>query len=637
MGIPLRVLLVEDSEDDAELVLLRLEKDGYDVTHERVQTAVDLKAALVGKTWDVVISDHFMPGFISTEALAIVKASGVDLPFIIVSGAIGEDVAVAAMRAGADDFLLKDRLARLAPAIERELRETDERQARKEAEASARQLAAIVESSDDAIIGITLEGTITSWNAGAERIFGYASEEVTGRPIFILVPPERQMEESEMLDRLVRGERVAHFETVRLGKNNRRVDISLTLSPIRDDFGTIIGASKIGRDISEQKRIRETLKEANRRKDEFLAMLAHELRNPLASIGNATQIFGMLAPPIPSLRQAQEMSERQMRHLTRLVDDLLDVSRITLGKITLANGPANINEAIMAAIDINRHLIESKHHRLETQLMISPSASIEGDATRLAQIFGNLLNNAAKYTEDGGTISILAQDEGNEVVVRIKDSGIGIAADILPGIFDLFTQADRSLDRAQGGLGIGLSLAKSLVELHGGSVDVYSEGSGKGSEFVVRLPVLSTSVEFAMSPLIENITNDSKSIRVLVVDDNADSVDSMAVLLELQGYQVSKAQAGLEALDIARKFCPHIVLLDIGLPGMDGFEVARQMRKIPETQGAFIIALTGYGQADDFKRSRDAGFDYHLVKPVELSVLKKVILEKPINAVMASH
>ncbi|MES2355694.1 MAG: ATP-binding protein [Pseudomonadota bacterium] len=494
----------------------------------------------------------------------------------------------------------------------------------KQGEASVRQLAAIVECSDDAIMGNTLDGIITSWNAGAERIFGYTAEEAVGRHISLLMPPDRHAEELEIIGKFRRGERIIDFETVRVRKDQQLVDISLTVSPIKDASGAITGASKIARDITEQKRIREMLREASQRKDEFLAMLAHELRNPLAPIQNAVQVFALRAPAVPELQKACDMIERQVRHLTRLVDDLLDVSRITQGKVTLRKERVNLNETILAAIETCRQLIDGRGHHLDIHLP-TPPVIVNGDAIRLAQIFGNLLNNAAKYTEENGRIAVTAKVEGSEVIVSVKDNGIGVPADILPSIFDLFTQADRSLDRSQGGLGIGLSLVKNLIELHGGSVEAHSAGSEKGSEFIVRLPAVSPEIVRVVAKPRERVQINSKHARILVVDDNDDSRESMTALLEIQGHEVRSASTGYAALEIAAEFSPSIVLLDIGLPGMDGFGVVGEMRKMAETKHAVILALTGYGQPEDHCRSMEAGFDYHLVKPVELDILKAII------------
>jgi PAS domain S-box-containing protein len=625
---PARVLLADDNADMRDYLKHLL------VRYWTVEAVADGEAALQSARLhkpDLVLTDVMMPKLDGFGLLQALRSDTLlrEVPIIMLSARAGEESRVEGLEAGADDYLVKpfsarELVARVASHLELRRLRDERRAALRQSEEQGRVLAAIVASSDDAIISKNLDGIIKSWNRGAERIFGYTAEEVVGRHISLLIPLDRQEEETHIIEKLKQGERIDHFETIRVRKDRQLVDVSLTISPIRDESGAIVGISKISRDITEQKRIREMLREANQRKDEFLAMLAHELRSPLASIASAVQLFNSLGPSVPELQKAREIIDRQGRHLTRLVDDLLDVSRIAQGKITLHNERVNLNDAILAAVETSRHLIEGRHHRLDISLINTP-VHVEGDATRLAQIFGNLLNNAAKYTEEGGRILVSAEEEGNEVVVRINDNGVGIPVDVLPRIFDLFTQVGRSAECLQGGLGIGLSLVKSLVELHHGTVEAHSTGSGEGSEFVVRLPVAPAEIALIVTNPRERVPINSKHARILVVDDNEDSVESMAVFLELQGHQVRQALDGLSALEVAQTFCPHVVLLDIGLPGMDGFEVARRMRKMPEVKQSVILALSGYGQPEDMSRSQEAGFDDHLVKPVELDTLRAII------------
>ncbi len=369
-------------------------------------------------------------------------------------------------------------------------------------------LAAIVSSSDDAIISKTLNGVITSWNAGAERLFGYSPAEAIGQPMTLIIPTERHGEENEILQRIRRGERVEHFETVRVAKSGQTLDVSLTISPVRDRHGRVVGASKVGRDITARKRAAEEaqaaqklllesrdelqrlnaeLSEADRRKDEFLAVLAHELRNPLAPIRNAVHYLGLKASPDPALRNARDIIDRQVRHLVRLVDDLLDISRISSGKIGLQKERVSLALIVTNAVESSRPAIESENHQLTVTLPAGP-VYLDADLTRLAQVLQNLLNNAAKYTPPGGKIGLHAEFDGHSVSIRVVDSGIGIPREMLPRVFELFTQVDRSIERSSGGLGIGLTLVQRLVELHGGTVEARSEGPDKGSEFIVRLP-----------------------------------------------------------------------------------------------------------------------------------------------------
>ena len=368
-------------------------------------------------------------------------------------------------------------------------------------------------------------------------------------------------------------------------------------------------------------RVRD-LAEADRRKDEFLAMLAHELRNPLAPVRNGLQILRLAGENPRVVAHTREMIDRQVQHLSRLVDDLMDVSRITRGKVDLRMQPVDLAEVAGRAVEEVRPLVEARKHRLTMAHPAGP-ARVKADPTRLTQVVANLLNNAAKYTDEGGEITLTVDRVGENAVVRVRDSGVGISPEMLSRVFELFTQVDSTLDRAQGGLGIGLTLVKSLVELHGGQVEVSSEGVGRGSEFVVRLPILVDAPQ-------DNATRppDEGPVvprRVLVVDDNLDSAESLATLLQLGGHEVVTAHNGPKALDAAATFQPEVVLLDIGLPGMSGFEVARSLREQPATRSALIVAMTGYGQDTDKQRSREVGIDHHFVKPLDPNDIRRFL------------
>jgi PAS domain S-box-containing protein len=374
-------------------------------------------------------------------------------------------------------------------------------------------------------------------------------------------------------------------------------------------------------DITERREAEEALKESGRRKDEFLAMLAHELRNPLAPIRNAAQVLKLLGSPGVDQRWALGVIERQTQHLTRVVDDLLDVSRITQGKIALRREPIELAAVVQRAVEGCRSAIDERGHRLHLSVSTEP-VRVEGDLTRLVQVVGNLLHNAAKYTPERGNIWLEAGAEDDHAVVRVRDDGVGVPGELLPHVFDLFTQADRSLDRSQGGLGIGLTLARRLVELHGGRVEARSDGPGHGSEFVVVLPRLEGAAASASSER-EGAGGERAhaGLRILVVEDHADSAEMLAFLLRLEGHEVRVASEGSGALDAARAQRPDVVLCDIGLPGMNGYEVASRLRQETECANARLIALSGYGQAEDRRRSKEAGFDFHLTKPVEPDAL----------------
>jgi signal transduction histidine kinase len=376
-----------------------------------------------------------------------------------------------------------------------------------------------------------------------------------------------------------------------------------------------------------QMALTEQLREADRRKDEFLALLAHELRNPLAPVVNAVNIMRMKESGDPDMLWCREVIERQANQLTRLVDDLLDVSRITLGKIKLRPERVDLSAVVAGAVEISRPLIEAHRHRLTTVMPEHPVV-LHGDLARLTQVVANLLNNAAKYQNDEGAIELLVEQAGQEALITVRDHGIGIPPHMLTEVFELFSQGERTLDRAQGGLGIGLSLVKTVVEMHGGSVSAKSDGMDTGSAFVIRLPCLRPEDGNGKAPPVVGNRRAVPPRRILVVDDSRDAAESLAMLLSLSGHQVTVAHDGDQALALAASGSPEVLLLDIGLPGMDGYEVCRRLREQGLT-GALIIAMTGYGQERDRQRSKEAGFDTHTVKPVELDHLMELLAGPP--------
>lgn len=500
-------------------------------------------------------------------------------------------------------------------------------------------LAAIVESSDDAIVSKTLDGRIQSWNAGAERIFGYTAAEAIGQPITIIIPPELRDEERHILDQLRQGKRIDHFDTIRITKDGRRISISLTVSPVRDSRGVIVGASKVARDVTERKlsdealresarRLKaseEALRDADRRKDEFLALLAHELRNPLAPIRYALATNKKPGRTPEQLKRSEEIMERQVAHMSRLLDDLLDVSRITRSTLELKKTSTELTLVVGSAIDTARPILEAKHHTLSLDLP-KHAVRLEGDPVRLAQVFSNLLINAAKYTDPGGQIHLRASQEDREIVVTIRDNGIGISAEMMPRLFMMFEQAQGALGRAEGGLGIGLALVRGLVTLHGGSIEARSDGAGTGSEFIVRLPIGTPVAEIPDFKAAEQDFVSGAGLKILVVDDNRDAADSCAALLALSGHHVQTAYTGRGALELAETFRPHALLLDIGLPDFDGYQLATAIRALPWGREIVLIAVTGWGQKEDRQRAFEAGCDHHLTKPIEPETVESLLL-----------
>jgi PAS domain S-box-containing protein len=494
---------------------------------------------------------------------------------------------------------------------------------KKNAEVGQALLASIIESSADAIVSKTLEGYVTSWNLGASRLFGYSAEEMVGKSITQIIPSELHNEEKEILARLRRGEQIDHFETVRVRKDGRRIAISLTVSPIRNASGAIVGASKVARDISERKQAEAALREADRRKDEFLAMLAHELRNPLAPIRNATALVCRAQDLNPDLHTACGIIDRQVRQMTHLVDDLLDVSRITAGRVRLQEEVLDLSAVLALAIESSRPALENSGNEFALDLPQQP-IYVRGDRVRLAQVFSNILGNAAKYTPGGGNVRLELRREDTQAVVRIRDSGIGIPPHMLKFVFDLFAQVDRAYDRTGGGLGVGLTVAKRLVEMHHGRIEAMSLGVNTGSEFVVRLPVIADA-QAVQAPRAHDAGARSVRRKVLIADDNQDAAASLGMLLHVMGHETRLAHDGLEALEAAEVFRPDIVLLDIGMPQLNGYETARRLRARPWAASTVLIALTGWGQEADRRRARDAGFHHHVVKPLDPDVLAEML------------
>lgn len=676
----------------------------------------------------------------------------------------------------------------------------------KRAQRSAAQLAAIIESSDDAIISKSLSGIIQSWNTGAVRMFGYSAEEAVGQPITLIIPPELHAQEQRIFDQIRRGERVEHYDTVRLARDGRRVPISLAISPIHNAAGDIVGVSKIARDISERiqaeralraseqrlwteahalermsewstrlwhsqtlgeglqiilaanvgllsadsgyvqlcdqsgkalqiaaqrglepelieqlasadaddasacgrairqrKRItvedieadaelgphrevlrrarcralvcapllasgdhllgvisaqfreahrpteaelrrqdlflrqacdfiqrcrmeqelrasEEALREADRHKDEFLALLAHELRNPLAPICNAAEVLRRQVSAVPEAQAGVDVIKRQATQLTRLVDDLLDVARVTRGRIDLQRSTLEIDHVVSQALESVESLLREKQHHISVSSSDGP-LYVQGDFARLVQCVSNLLTNAVKYTDPGGEIRVQTRAEGGSVCIGVSDNGAGIAPELLPKIFDLFVQGQRTLDRAQGGLGIGLPVVRKLIEMHGGSVRARSAGVGKGAAFELRLP----RTEAARVPAAAQSAPPAGGSRIFIVDDNPDGANSLSLLLQLEGHETQAVHSSQEALARIEAFRPDFALLDIGLPGIDGYELLQRLKALPALSATRFVAVTGYGRAGDRERIRRVGFDAHLVKPVNLPDLLELV------------
>ncbi|HUR90967.1 MAG TPA: PAS domain S-box protein [Ramlibacter sp.] len=493
-------------------------------------------------------------------------------------------------------------------AREQQLRESEER------------LRLLVENVRDyAIFMLDENGIVRSWNSGARAINGYESHEIIGKPLATFYTPQDRDEgkpQAELEAAKLFG-RVEN-EGWRVRKDGTVFWVNAIVSAIRGADGKLLGFAKVTRDMTERRRFEE-LERSSRRMNEFLAMLAHELRNPLAPIRNAVTVMQLEELPTPALRNCRDIIDRQLTHVTRLVDDLLDIGRLSTGKVKLRLETVRIAEVISRSIEATKPVIEARHHQLFVDLPPQP-IYVNADPTRMSQILQNLLVNAAKYTRDGGKIAITAELTGTFAMIAVTDNGRGIAKHDIESIFELFRQAHAD-SPTESGLGIGLTLARSLAEMHGGTLEARSPGPGQGSTFTVRMP----AVESAGPTPQTSVTNNTQGRRVLVVDDNRDSADTSTAILRLLGNEVESAYSGSGAVELAKHFRPNVVLLDIAMPDMDGFETLKRLRGTPGLERIFAIAMTGYGTQDDKKRTLGAGFDAHLTKPVELDALVSLL------------
>ena len=495
-------------------------------------------------------------------------------------------------------------------------------------------LAAIVRFSDDAIVSKLLDGTITSWNLAAERMFGYSAAEAVGQSIKLIIPRDRWAEEDEVLARLRRGEVIDHFETVRQRKDGSRFEISLTVSPVKDESGRIVGASKIARDISERRKAEEErarllteAQAANRAKTDFLAVLSHELRTPLNPILGWAEVLRLRQDDPEMTARGLEAIARNVKAQVKLIDDLLDVSKIEAGKLRLDVRTVELAPIVEAALDAIVPAAEAK--QIQVQSVLDPSGLVLGDSDRLQQVIWNLLANAVKFTPKRGRIQVSLSRVNSHVEVTVSDTGQGIAAEYLPHVFDRFSQADTSIRRHFGGLGLGLTIARQLVELHGGTIEARSEGEGKGATFVIKLP-RSLAAAHPPGETREHPTAAAPGppglpypnlagVRVLLVDDDAATREVAQAILEPLGADVWLASSAAEALVLLARDRPDVLVADIEMPGEDGYSLIHSVRSLPahEGSGTPAAALTAFARPEDRWRALDAGFQLHLAKPIE--------------------
>jgi signal transduction histidine kinase/DNA-binding response OmpR family regulator len=662
---PISILLVDDEPKNLAVLETVLNNPNYRLV--RAESADQALMALIVEEFALMVLDIQMPDMNGFELAQMIKQRKrtASLPIIFLTAYYSEEThVVEGYSTGAVDYLhkpinptiLRSKVAVFAE-LYRKTRECNLANRTLSAEVAERrrtqeELSVLAQELEERVVLRTseLEQANSALRASEERfqlalknsrIFVYTTDrdlrctwvsdqstDSAWRPILGsrddgVVPPEQAKPLRELKERVLEtgvGERaVFSFEI-----EGRRLHYDLTVEPFLDDRGVRAGVAIAVMDLTDLKQAESALREADRRKDEFLATLAHELRNPLAPIRNAIQVLHLKASTLEDWHSAADVIDRQSRQMTHLVDDLLDISRITRGKLALRMQPVKLREVIEGAIETSRPLIGARGHQLKVDIP-EEDLILNGDLTRLSQILSNLLNNAAKFTEPGGTISLAAKCDSGEVLIAVKDNGIGIPAQVLPCVFQMFAQFDGHLDRSQGGLGIGLQLVKSLVEMHGGTIEATSAGAGKGSEFVVRLPLMANSAVNAVCPPVAAEAPATGRLRVLIVDDNQDNVESLRLLLVLMGHDVRVALEGIEGISVAEEFRPDVVLLDIGMPNLDGHEVCRRIRAHDWGRSMVLIAQTGWGQEEDRRRTQAAGFDCHLVKPINHADLTEML------------
>jgi len=542
-------------------------------------------------------------------------ATGVAFPVVAGGEVLGVVTAFSKERVIAAEILLRS-LEALGRSMGEFIR-------RLEIEARAERLAAITASSHDAILSYDFDGVITDWLGGAEALYGYPADEMIGASVDRLVPEDRREELRAVIALVRKGEILEPLETQRICRDGSHVEVSVRTSPIRNRRGEVVGVSSTDRDDTRHKAAERRLVDADRQKDEFLAMLGHELRNPLAAVRSAAEVLKVHARNAPPLERTQAVLERQTAHMAKLLDGLLDVSRIIRGKIAIESDVVDLAQLCReVAADVTER-IGSRGLSIRSDLPTGP-VWVVGDRVRLTQVLDNLLSNAVKYTPDDGRVTLTLAREDGAAVVAVRDTGVGIEPELLPDIFDVFRQARQPLDRSSGGLGLGLALVKSLVRMHGGNVEARSQGRGHGAEFIVRLPLTDRRIPAPDQPE----TVEATPLRLLVVEDNEDVAEMLQAVLRRAGHQVSVATRGEEGVTIARASRPDAVLCDLGLPGgMTGFDVARTLRGDPDTQRIALIALSGYSRPEDKARAAEVGFDGHIAKPVDARSIGRALAE----------
>ncbi len=643
MGEALRILCVEDSDTDAALLLRTLRRGGYEPVATRVDTESEMRAALAREAWDLVVADFSMPRFSAPAALAVLKETGLDLPFIIVSGTIADDTAVETMRAGAHDYLIKGNLARLVPAVRRELQEATERKLRRRAERaltrSEAYLRAVVDQVPDGLVTLDETGRIELFNQAAERIFGYLSAEIVGQPFGRLLAGEDArdplaLDDSATIAPEVHGRRKdGSVFPLDLALNATEIDErGCWIAILRDISARKAAEAEREHLLAREQAARAEAEAANEAKDEFLSTLSHELRTPLTPVLLWLQLMRRRNVEKATLTHALDVMEQNTRLLVRLIEDILDLSRIITGKFRLDVHPVRLSEVIRSAIDFVRPSAELKGIRLEA-VLAAGADTIPGDRGRLQQVIWNLIANAIKFTPAGGRVAVRLEYGAAEVRMVVTDTGAGISADFLPYVFDRFRQADSSPTRLHGGLGLGLAIVRHLVELHGGRVVAESPGEGRGAAFTVTLPGARAKAQGeAVRPQHASSAADAitslEGVQVLVVDDDPDTREALRTVLRDYHADVVTAASSAEAMGAMDRSSPDVLVCDIGMPDEDGYSVLRKVRARDAERGTHTpaVALTAYVLDDDRRDALRAGFQAHLAKPADPSELAQVIV-----------
>jgi len=634
-----RTLYVEDNPYDADLTKAHFETHHPEFELELARSGAECLGRLQERHYDVLLLDHHLPDMSGLDVLKQLAARPLMVPVVMTTGVGDEALAVQALRLGACDYVPKqgDYIARLPDILKNAIAEGRTEREPRHAGGRARRRILYVER-NRADIDLTVRHfaeAAPNLEVQAASSAGEALSLLSAGHYDLLLVDLRMpdMTALELLQETRRrglripfvvitggGDEAAAVAALKLGAYDYIVKTNSYLTRLPYAIENALARFQLAQQAT-------ALAEAAREKDDFLAMLSHELRNPLAPIRTALDLLRRAGPRDDVSASAHEVIDRQVTHMVRLLDDLLDVARITRGRITLDIEKLDLRRVVKDAIDSVRNYIDARRHHLEVVLPEAP-VFVPGDATRLVQVMVNLLNNAAKYTREGGSIRVTLAQEPPHAVLRVADTGAGIAPRLLPRIFDLFTQDDRTLDRALGGLGLGLTLARRITELHDGTIEAHSAGPGRGSEFVVRLP-LHVDEQAAGRDADARRAPSRRARRLLVVEDNVDAARMLEMALQMEGHDVRLAFDGRDAVGAAAAFQPDVVILDIGLPRMTGYDAARAIRQLPGLADVFIVALTGYGQAADHEKSREAGIDQHLVKPVDLDLLLETLAEAP--------